>query len=212
MQRQLTFDEIIKLSDVIFIGQVTDQQCRYGPNQKMIFTDVCFEVQDVISLSQNAELPSLNEITLTFAGGIIGEQRVIVSDVPSFETGKVYLICTKMDGETYASPIIGSNQGLFHVVKDEISGITYPLVYGNRPISKIINNELVVGPAISRIYGGAMQPAAAGKSVTANFLNEAPKPTAGFKGLSAKVSPPPPIPTEIMNLHQFIVEITKRIE
>jgi len=212
MQIQLTFDKVIKSSDVIFVGQVTDQQCRYGPNQNMIFTDVCFEVQELMYQSQKAKLSSSNDITLTFAGGQIGERGFSVSDVPSFETGEVYLICTRMDGETYASPIVGAYQGLYRIVKDELTGIDYPL-YGSRPISKIIKNKLVFGPAVSGIRGSALQPAAAGKLEPANFLNkEAPQPSAGFKGIRAWISPPPPVPEEIMNLDQFIAEINKRIE
>lgn len=212
MEAHFTFDNIIKSAEVIFIGKATDLQYKYGPKQEMIFTDVSFEVQNMIYESQKSKLPSLTEITLTFAGGQIGEEEVMVSDVPSFEKGGVYLICTRMDGNIYASPIIGSHQGLFHVVKDELTGIAYPLVYGKRPIVKIDNQELVVGPAISRIYGGAMQLATTANPLPNNLLDEAPQPTGGFKGASAKVSPSPQMPTEIMNLDQFIGEINNRIQ
>jgi hypothetical protein len=157
MSFHLSFDQVIQKADVIFLGKVVDQQNRYGTDQKMIFTDVTFDVEELIYRKPTSEPISGREIVLSFAGGRMGEESIRVSGVPSFETGKRYLMLIRRDGKTYASPVIGSSQGLFKIIDDELTKVRYPLTYGGRCITGIRDGNLSTGPPVARIWDGAVE-------------------------------------------------------
>jgi hypothetical protein len=213
MQLYLPFDRIVQKADVVFLGTVKDQQCRYGPNGKMIFTDVYFELTRLIFSSKTAQSITGDEIVLTFAGGEIDGMVVRVSDVPFFETGRTYLIFTYMDGKPYGSPIVGASQGLFEVLTDEITGISHILTYGKRPIVSIENGDLRVGPPIRNIRGGSMEKIPV--TFVGNYYEVAPQPVGGDSEARASVAPLNPqkmsMPDKIKSLDEFIDEIAERI-
>ena len=215
LQPQLSFDEIVKKADVIFLGKVTDQQTRFGPNGKMIFTDVSFSVERVIYSKQEFKDKVKDIVILSLAGGRIGEIRFKVSDVPNFETEARYLVFTLMDGKPYASPIIGSFQGLFNVLTDEVSGIHYPMTFGKRPIVEIQteDHQLRVGPPINKIRQGVMEKAGGIDQPRWKYHNVAPQAVGGTEQTHATVRPiVKEMPQKILNLEEFVLEIHKRIQ
>jgi hypothetical protein len=212
MQLSLSFDEVVKKADVIFLGTVIEQNSRYGPNRKMIFTDVSFEVKEIIYQSEKSQPIIGKEIMLTFAGGEVEGKRVKVSEVPSFETGTTYLIFSRIDGKTYASPIVGSFQGLFIVITDERSGISYPLTYGRKSIVEIRNGNLVTGPSVAEIRGGVME--GMSEKVPDRFYSVPPQPAGKMaQNAEAYVSTEAKgMLRENMPLDEFISEIRKKIK
>ena len=214
MQLYMPFDEIIKKADVIFLGKVTDQTSRYGSaEKKMIFTDVSFDVVNLIYKSEKSEPIIANSIMLTFAGGSVGGETIKVSDVPSFETGSTYLIFTLMDGKTYASPIVGGYQGLFNVITDKETGQNYALTYGKRGIMEIKDGDIVATPPVAQIKGGLIEKALQKSSV--RFHDVAPAPAAGMDQtkVSASVSSVAgEMPGKIMTLDELIAAIQAKIK
>jgi hypothetical protein len=207
MVMHMSFDEIVQQADVIFFGKAVAQKSRYGPRKKMIFTDVTFKVQKLIH-SNTSEILG-DEIVLSFAGGKL-DKIIRVSDVPSFKTGRRYIIFTRMDGKQYASPIIGSMQGLFRVIRDEASGVSYPLTNGKRPISGIKNKNLIVGAPVSKINNGKAERLSA-TDESDYYYDVAPEPVGDHGNARAYVSPlKKKAPGKIMKLEEFIGEIKKK--
>lgn len=103
-EAELSLDDLIKLADLIVIGEfdksnpskwstadgklpdnaTIDQVSREGLS---IFTDWDFNVTDFIKGEALSPIISIR----TF-GGQVGEDRMIVSDAPSYELGKTYLL------------------------------------------------------------------------------------------------------------------------
>jgi hypothetical protein len=154
MHPYMSFDDLVQKADLVFEGEVVDMQCRYGPNQQMIFTDVTFRVEKAIYVTESAASRFDDPVVLTFAGGEIGGERVTVSGTPVFKVAARYLVFTRLDGKTYASPILGGTQGLFQVQKDTGNGKDYPLTYGGSAILGFDGPHLFLGPPVSGIERG----------------------------------------------------------
>ena len=184
MHPYMSFDDLVQKSDLIFEGEVSDMQCRYGAGQKMILTDVTFEVERPVYVKEEAASRLSDPVVLTFAGGDIGGRSVQVSETPVFKMNARYLIFTRLDGKTYASPIIGGTQGLLRIHKDEATGKDYPLTTGGNPIVGFDGPHLSLGPPVSKIERGRAQ-----KATTAPDLiyRVPPKRTDGRPG-GARVS------------------------
>lgn len=208
----LKFDETIQKADVIFWGKVSDQVSRYGVNGKMIFTDVYFDVLELIYKSEKSDPIPGSSIVLTFAGGTIGETTVRVSDVPTFETGSSYLVFTRMDGRPYASPIIGGFQGLFKIITDEEHGRHYPLAHGRRGISEIRDGHIITSPPVSNVKAGVIEKLPE-KEPGAKFHDVAPKPAEGMDPQKVKASVSKvkrEMPEKIMTTDELITVIREK--
>jgi hypothetical protein len=213
MQLHLSFYEMIQKADVIFMGKVVDQQNRYGPNHKMIFTDVHFDTIDVIYSNKKSQVSVGEDIILTFAGGKMGEEIVKVSDVPSFETGVTYIIFTRMDGKTYASPIIGAFQGLFKIISDKVTDISYPLTYGGSCIVRIEDDDLITGPSVARVQAGTIEKRYDKSLFKSNVVPPVPAEGMDQTGACAHVSKvASKMPENIMSLDEFISKINKHLK
>ena len=213
MQMQLSFDEITNQAEVIFIGTVVEQESRYGGNQNMIFTDVRFEVVELIYSTNQARDLIGEEIELSFAGGEIEGLTVRVSDVPTFEINATYVVFTRMDGKTYASQTIGAFQGLFKVASDETSGVLYPLTYGGHSIIEIRDNDLITGPRVSRILYGKADVLA--EEEPFKIYTVAPQPAQGMEQTNARAQVSKVLtekPEGIMSLDDFLSEIHTRLQ
>ncbi len=210
MQKFLSFDEIVRKADVIFMGKVIDQKSRPADNQRVIFTDVQFEVKKFIFKNEKSPPHAGDTMQLTFVGGEMEGKIVRISDVPSFETGSTYLVFSRMDKNTYASPIIGAYQGLFAVITDEASGISYPLTYGKRPVLGIADGDLIAGPPVKRIHAGKAE--GLSEKVAPRLYEIAPRSADGTGRAKAEVSLMKSKSSgPMMNLDQFVTEITERI-
>ena len=208
MVRHLTFDEIVATAELIFHGQVIRQECRFGPDEKMIFTDVTFSVHEVISHHRDSRPLTANTVVLSLAGGRIGEQRVSVSDVPSFVTGEDYVIFTQWDGVQYASPVIGSTQGVFSITKDEQTGKSYPLGPGRRVVTKVDGKHISYGPRVQGIRSGKAAPV--DDEFSDIFYAVAPEPAGKSKGgMSRATVAERPVPKEVppLTLEAFLTEV-----
>jgi hypothetical protein len=211
----LSFDKIVEQADVIFVGTVLDQQCRFGPNGKMIFTDVSFSVERLVYAKIELRDKVNGVVTLAFAGGIMEGKAVTVSDIPRFKTEARYLIFTLMDGKTYDSPVVGSYQGVFPIMTDEVSGTPHPLAYGKRPIVEIEteSREFRVWAPIRKIRGGLLEKAVEPEWLRSKYHEVAPRMVGRpEKGKEARVHPrEKEMPQRIMDLDEFIREIDKLV-
>jgi hypothetical protein len=216
MHFYLTFDDIIKKADVIFLGQVTGQRSRYGDGKKMIFTDVYFEVARLIHCKEELEPITHSNIMLTFAGGNMEGESFAVSDVPSFETGATYLLFTVMDGKIYPSPVVGGVQGLFRVLVDQEQGIQYPLTFGRHGISAIRNGRIVTTLPVHKVQGRSIEGLLTDRDP--RFHDVAPKlveevAETDRTRLKASVAPvKKDVPVRLMTLDELIDAVYERIK
>jgi hypothetical protein len=212
MYPKTTLGEMVRQADAIFVGTVVRQESRAGTNTNMIFTDVELAVTQWIGGRTATPGAAGGKIVLTFAGGQVGEQIVRVSDVPVLEAGATYMLFARMDGKTYASPILGGFQGLFRVLADEVDGRLYPIAYGGQYVTGFKGEDLTLGPAVQAISQG--KPVL--KDATTPFVRHdvAPQPvTTGAAGSgAARVSAVagaaarPPV-----GLDEFIREVQTRL-
>jgi hypothetical protein len=211
MEPHFSFDDIVQRADAVFLGKVVNMECRNGPNGKMIFTDVSFEVEELIYSRDEFLSKMVPVMVLSFAGGELDGKAVSVSDVPSFALDAHYILFTLMDGESYASPLVGSYQGLFDVIVDEITGAFYPLAPGRRPILQVRNGRVIGGPPVARIRSGI--PEKANEQAFAVRVNPT-LPTSVTGGGTAELAIPVQVAAEAgqaMDLDAFIAEIHRRV-
>jgi hypothetical protein len=216
MQLKLSFDELIQKADGVFIGTVVTQSCRFGPNGKMIFTDVQLAVSEWVGGPVAAPPVAADggTLVLSLAGGQIGEEGVAVSDVPALQTGQTYLIFTKLDGRPYASPIIGASQGLFKVLKDESSGRQFAVTAGDQAITGVGEQDLLLGPPIEGVRAGVAR-LKQRQGPGPNFHPVAPVAVGGNPAHQARVSAvgrPSAAPPVLLPMYQFVQEIKARLK
>ena len=126
-QPKLSIEEIAQTADIIFVGTVTGMPCRFNQKGNMIFTDVIFEDVRIAHISSDNVLQNKNTMILTFMGGTLGDVRYEVSDSPRFEIGQRYLIFAFDNGKSFSNPIVGGNQGLYKVMEDKETHVSYIL-------------------------------------------------------------------------------------
>lgn len=134
---KLAFEEIAQSADLIFTGTVESQTSRVNSQGRMILTDVIFKEVTVINATARAKQEQEKQIRLTYAGGTVGGVGISVSETPHFETGHRYLIFMQDDGETYSNPLMGGDQGMFEIIRDENSGAEYLLNAAGKVVTSL---------------------------------------------------------------------------
>lgn len=135
----VSFESIVKNSEIIFEGQVVAQETRRSKLDGAPFTYSTFQVLDVIKGS----VPEGGEITLGFAGGTINGMTLEVHDLrmPVLNEKGIYFV-ESMDKEL-TNPLYGWQQGHYLVIKDTVTGVEKVMsVIGRR-------SELVVAPTVN---------------------------------------------------------------
>ncbi|MGE5347589.1 MAG: hypothetical protein ACM3JH_16685, partial [Acidithiobacillales bacterium] len=109
-------DEVFRRGHEVFVGKVRSTECRWDAQRKMIWTYVTFDVLEVWSGEKAGQK------TLRVAGGTVDGRTIEVTHTPHFEVGGTYVLSALDPARAYASPIVGTEQGLFREVKEETSG------------------------------------------------------------------------------------------
>ena len=136
-------EELIQRSDLIFVGEVTAKNCRRNALDTMIVTDYEFQIDEIL-FGEHAG----NTITLTFAGGILGEEGQAVSGVPEFQLGEVVLFMKAASEVPLFSPLAGSWQGKYSAMKIAGKTLAFEPTCGCCPISArgvpvLVNDDAV---------------------------------------------------------------------
>lgn len=109
------FEAQCATAERIFVGSVRSVESRRRAAAPAYFeTAVTFAVEDAIAGGVPAE------VTLTFAGGRIGDLEQVVDGMPRVVVGERYVVLAEPDDDPpLVSPVVGFNQGLYRVVADE---------------------------------------------------------------------------------------------
>lgn len=153
MHPKVEFDELVHTSNIVFVGHVESMVPRRTPNGGAIVTDVTFRIGEVLH-RQGGLAPAGERIMLTYAGGELDGIGLSVSGMPHLEVGGEYMLFAFNDGKPVINPIVGGSQGLFKVVRDEVTGEAYPLAPGGLGVSSVENGRLRLSPKVGAVKGG----------------------------------------------------------
>lgn len=114
--RKLSLDQIVQEGKTVLVGTVVSTSTRWGEGKKMIWTDYEVSVEETWKGSPD------RVVTLSFAGGTVDGRSIIVTHVPQLKVGGTYVFSLEELDQLYASPVVGSEQGLFREVTNKATG------------------------------------------------------------------------------------------
>ncbi len=131
--REVSMDEMLQQSQLIFEGTVTAIEARQN-SQKRIHTYVTLEITDIIK----GEYPG-NIITLRFLGGTVNDVTMVVSDIRLPQEGEHGIYFVESLERFQVNPLYGWSQGHFIVERD---GTGTERVMTNRrlPVTEVMDN------------------------------------------------------------------------
>jgi hypothetical protein len=112
--RQITVNEMMSASELVFEGQVVDVVSKLDMDGRQIHTFVTFQISDLIK--GNYAQP---KIELSFLGGSVGGLTLEISDMhlPVLEEKGIYFVETLQHRQV--NPLYGWDQGHFVIKADE---------------------------------------------------------------------------------------------
>lgn len=109
------FAELVAEADAIYRGRVTDIQARRveraDGNGSVIKTFVTF------SIERTLKGVAQKEVTLQFLGGTIGDERLEVSGMPTFQLGAREIVFVQKNGTQFC-PLVAMMHGRYRVLRD----------------------------------------------------------------------------------------------
>ena len=120
VQLKVSLSEVSQTADLIFVGTVTGQSSRLSATKTMPVTDVSFGDIEVVHATTRSTQRNAATVTLTYAGGRIGETIVTESDTPTFVEGRRYLSVASPAVWTLTIPV-GTKNGSFTVWTADVS-------------------------------------------------------------------------------------------
>lgn len=118
LSREVPLDEVFTQGEAVFVGKVVSTRAVWGEGKKMIWTEYTFDVRETWK-GQGA-----SRRVVRVAGGKLDGRSIQLSHVPSFEAGGTYVVSAYGNDHRYASPVVGTEQGMFREVIEEASGET----------------------------------------------------------------------------------------
>lgn len=126
--RAVSMAEMLEQSALVFEGHVISLKARQDAGTGIIYTDVTFEVLDVLKGDY-----SNNTIELSFLGGTVGGATLAAGDMQMPETGEKGIYFVESLQRRQVHPLYGWSQGHFVVVTDE-RDIERVLTKSQRPV------------------------------------------------------------------------------
>lgn len=117
-----TPEEMVKQSDLIVIGTVSDLKAAKAPSvlqegEEDIVTNINISVEKYLSNPNNL---SLSELVVQIVGGTINKETMVVEDSPSFDEGqRVVVFLQKKDDNTFT--VYGWSQGKYTISNGNIA-------------------------------------------------------------------------------------------
>ncbi len=112
---KLALPDLVKQSQAIVIGKVSDVSSAWAEDRRQIFTTI------TVNVSENLKGSSGHSVTFTQLGGVVGDTRVSVAGTPVFTPGSEVLLFLSGDPSGYF-PTVGMGQGKFDITTDQRSG------------------------------------------------------------------------------------------
>lgn len=116
ISREVGLDEVFTLGEAVFVGTVASTRTVWGEGKRMIWTEYSFAVRE----TWKGEAAPRRVVRV--AGGRLDGQAIVLSHVPTFEVGATYVVSAYGNDHLYASPVVGTEQGMFREVLEEATG------------------------------------------------------------------------------------------
>lgn len=130
LSREVPLDELFTRGEAVFVGTVVSTRAVWGEGKKMIWTEYTFDVRE----SWKGE--STRQRVVRVAGGQLDGKTIQLSHVPTFAPGGTYVVSAWGNEHLYASPVVGTEQGMFREVIEETSGETLLVDSGGRRLER----------------------------------------------------------------------------
>ncbi len=118
LSREVPLDEVFTRGEAVFVGRVASTRTVWGEGKKMIWTEYSFDVRETWKGEGGARR------VVRVAGGRLDGKAIVLSHVPDFEVGATYVVSAYGNDHLFASPVVGTEQGMFREVVEEKSGET----------------------------------------------------------------------------------------
>ncbi len=127
-----TFEQLVSQAELIFQGTVTEVKSIWiGEGaQRHIQTYVTFKIEDAVKGEPGATY------TISLLGGTVDGQTMEVTDAPQFKVGDRDVLFVEHNGEQFV-PLVGINNGRFHVRHDPQSGRDFIHTGEGKPLSDV---------------------------------------------------------------------------
>jgi hypothetical protein len=112
-----TFDQLVQQAELIFQGTVTGVRSAWEGEgaQRHINTYVTFQI------AENVKGDAGTSYTIRMLGGTVGDETMEVTDTPKFHVGDRDILFVEHNNKQFV-PLVGINNGRFHVQRDEQTG------------------------------------------------------------------------------------------
>jgi len=112
-----TFEQLVQQAELIFQGTVTDVRSAWEGEgaQRHINTYVTFQI------AENVKGDAGTSYTIRMLGGTVGDETMEVTDTPKFHVADRDILFVEHNNEQFV-PLVGINNGRFHVQRDERTG------------------------------------------------------------------------------------------
>lgn len=130
LSREMPLDDVFTRGEAVFVGKVVSTRAVWGEGRKMIWTEYTFDVRETWKGEGAARR------VVRVAGGKLDGRTILLSHVPSFEEGGTYVVSAWSNDHLYASPVVGTEQGVFREVIEETSGETLLVDAGGLRLEK----------------------------------------------------------------------------
>jgi len=118
LSREVPLDELFTRGEAVFVGTVVSARTVWGEGKKMIWTEYAFDVRETWKGEGSTRR------LVRVAGGTLDGRSIALSHVPTFEVGGTYVLSAYANEHHYASPVVGTEQGMFREVLEERTGET----------------------------------------------------------------------------------------
>jgi len=130
---KLSLDELAQKADSVVIGSVIESTSRWNNNHTCIYTEVVFNVEDVLKGTAKQ-----GKVSLILPGGQVGDIGLTVSDVPRFETGEKAVLFLEqlsqdqfkdmrisyIQGDVSAFKVCGRFQGKLNISNNQVCNVS----------------------------------------------------------------------------------------
>jgi len=112
-----TFEQLVQQAELIFQGTVTDVRSVWEGEgaQRHIDTYITFQI------GENVKGNAGSSYTIRILGGTLGDETMEVTDTPKFKVGDSDILFVEHNNDQFV-PLVGINNGRFHVQRDEQTG------------------------------------------------------------------------------------------
>lgn len=183
---QLSFDDIVASSELVFEGRVVSVEAREtGP--RSIHTYVQFEILDVVKGDYTDSF-----LELRYLGGRVGNMQMEVTEMNVPEPGETGIYFVESLREMQVHPLVGWSQGHFLLRQDE-SGTSRVHTAADQPINSVVSDAAgtsTVARSIRRAAPAILghDGAALGVEIQALNDNSTPMSASAFKALVRDVT------------------------